>query len=209
MIPRVIHHIWLGDPMPDHLERMVATWADLHPTWEHRLWGDRDLRWLTNRSLYDEAERWAPGSEGQFRSDIARYEILQRYGGLYVDCDMEARKPVDPLCDVECFAGWETPGVWLNQAVLAAAPGLPLFDELIERLPVNVAATKGRPNVLTGPQFFTPIALTHGITCYPQANFYPYLFNQLDQGGRDFPDAYAVHHWENQRRRRGVPLASR
>ena len=36
-IPRIIHHIWLGSPMPERLEKMRKTWIDMHPEpkWQH------------------------------------------------------------------------------------------------------------------------------------------------------------------------------
>lgn len=202
MIPRVFHSVWVGDPMPVHLEAYLATWVKVNPGWEHRIWREDDLGWLTNQALFDNAE-WHTARVGQFRADVARYEILHRFGGVYVDCDFEARRPIgDLLVDVDCFAAWETEGVWINNAILGAAPGHPLFAELIRRLPGNVARRSGKPpNVVTGPQFLTPIARRHKITVFPAETFYPYLWNELERGDEEFPDAYAVHHWENRRSR--------
>ena len=36
-------------------------------------------------------------------------------------------------------------------------------------------------------------------------HFLPYAWNELERGGEDFLDAYAVHHWENQRKLRNQP----
>ena len=91
-IPRCFHSVWVGDPMPDHLAEYVKTWTRVHPSWEHRVWGDADLGWLQNQSLYDFAEAITRHT-GQFRSDVARYEILHRFGGVYVDADFEALQP--------------------------------------------------------------------------------------------------------------------
>jgi mannosyltransferase OCH1-like enzyme len=186
--------------MPAHLEAYVASWTRVNPGWEHRVWGEQDLGWLQNQGLFDAAEEHTD-RVGQFRSDIARYEILHRFGGVYVDCDFEARKPIDDLLEgVDCFAAWETDGAWLNNAIVGAVPGHPLFADLIRALPGNVARRCGkRPNVMTGPQFFTPIARRHHVTKFPAALFYPYLYDELHRGGAEFDDAYAVHHWHNRR----------
>lgn len=201
MIPRIIHQIWLGDPMPDHLAIYCTTWAEHHPGWEHRLWTDGDFGWLRNQRLFDTAQRHTP-HVGQFRADIARYEILHRFGGVYVDCDFECRRPIDDLLDADSFAAWEEDDVWVNNAILGAVPAHPLMADLIARLPASVARHRGkRPNVMTGPQFLTQRARRHHITVHPARLFYPYSWSELDRQGEDFPDVYAIHHWDNARRR--------
>lgn len=210
MIPRIIHQLWVGPPMPATYQAFRRTVIDHHPDWEHRLWGDTDFGWLKNQHLYDEAEFWAPGSVGQFRSDVARYEILAEHGGVWVDVDCRWQRPIDHLIEgVDCFAGWETEPQWINNAVMGATPGHPFLLELIDQLPASVRRHRGkRPNVMTGPQFLTPIARRHDVTVFPQACFYPALWNQLDAiDSGEFPDSYCVHDWANARRRKGQARA--
>jgi mannosyltransferase OCH1-like enzyme len=204
VIPRVIHHVWVGDPMPDRLTAYVRTWRDLHPGWDHVMWSSFD--WLDNQHLYDNAEAITP-HVGQLRADLARYEILHRHGGVYVDCDMEALRPIDDLLGVQCFAGWETDGVWVNNAVLGCVPGHPLMRDLIDAAPASIEQNAGcRPNRMTGPHLLTPLARRHGITVHPSSFFYPYHFTQVGSRSHDYRDAYAAHHWWNRRKRDGVPL---
>jgi len=198
MIPRVFHSIWVGGPIPDHLARYLATWLKVHPGWDHRIWGDDDLDWLENQDLYDFAEA-CTRYPGQFRADVARYEILHRYGGVYVDCDFEARSPIDDLLyDVDCFAAWETDDVWINNAIMGATPGHPLMADLIAGLPANVKANRGkRPNIQTGPQYLTPLMRDRDdVTLFASSQFYPFRWDQLERREDHFPEAYAVHHWE-------------
>lgn len=203
MIPKILHRCWFGPPMPDHLAAYGETWEAHHPGWEHRLWTADNLFPLTNQTLFDDAPDIAPGNVGQLRADIARYEILHEHGGVYVDCDFECRKPLDPLLDdVSCFAAWEEPGRWVNNAILGAAPGHAFLARLIEGLPRNVAQHRGaRPNVLSGPQYLTRVYRRHGrhVTVFPKDWFYPYTWAELERGDEAFPDAYAVHHWNNRR----------
>jgi inositol phosphorylceramide mannosyltransferase catalytic subunit len=207
VIPKVIHQIWVGGPMPAHLRGYVETVKAVHPEWEHRLWTDSDFDgWLTNQHLFDAAHDIAPGSEGQLRSDIARYEILERFGGVYLDCDMEAQHPLDGLLDVEAFAAWELDHVWVGNTVLGSVPGSRFVETLVRRLPQSVQRNAGnRPNKMTGPHFVTPIARHTPVAIYPQAWFYPYEWNQLERGAEHFPDALCVHHWENGRKRFNRP----
>jgi mannosyltransferase OCH1-like enzyme len=186
--------------MPDHLREYVATWTRVHPGWSHRMWTDSDLDWLENQELYDFAEAITRHT-GQFRADVARYEILHRYGGVWIDCDFEALNPIDELLlGVDCFAAWETDDVWVGNAILGSVPAHPFLADLIAGLPANVRRKRGkRPNVLSGPQYLTPIAVRHGVRLFPAAQFYPYDYNHLERAGDSFPDAYAAHRWENTR----------
>lgn len=194
--------------MPAHLADYRAGLIEAHPDWEHRLWSEADLTWLQNRDPFNDAERFAPGSEGQFRSDIARYEILRLMGGVYVDCDVECLRPFDDLLDCEFFAARENDR-FLGNTVLCSVPGHPLLVDLVDMLPARVAATAERgwrPNRITGPHYLTSVAESHEITVLPSVTFFPYAWDELDRAGEEFPDSYAAHHWANQRRLKGRPL---
>jgi inositol phosphorylceramide mannosyltransferase catalytic subunit len=206
--PRLIHRIWVGPPMPEHLKAFGERWADLHPGWTVRLWGDDELGWLTNRPLFDRAEQLVPADAvGQFRADLARYEILATYGGVYVDCDLEPLRPIDSLHVHEAWAGWEVEGRFVGNTILGGNPGAPFWQACVDRLPQSVHTNRGRrPNRMSGPHFVTRVAADLRLHVYPQTFFYPYAHDQLDRAGRSYGDAYAAHHWHHQRDLRSKPL---
>lgn len=209
MIPRFIHQVWIGpDPCPAEFANWGIRWHVLHGGWGYRLWTNDALAEfpLRNQPLWDAAPDIVPGHEWQFRSDLARYEILAEYGGVYVDLDMEPLRPIDDLVAGvgDAFTVWETDNVWANNAVMGATHGHPWLIDLVGGLPAWIAEHPGkRPNVLSGPQYLTP-RLTLDVTVLPSRLFYPYLWS--DVGTRrergPFPDAYAVHHWNNTRKAR-------
>ena len=93
------------------------------------------------------------------QSDILRYEILYRYGGLYVDVDFKCLKPHDSLlnhCDF--YVGLEAklpknkhPAI--GNAIIASVPGHPIFKECLEG--ISKEETLGDPDTIqwvTGPQ---------------------------------------------------------
>ena len=205
-IPKRIHQLWVGPPLPLHIRRMMDTWKAHHPDWEYTLWGDTEN--LVNQDLYDRAGEISPNAPEQFQSDVARYEILYQYGGIWADADFTCQRNFDPLIQSP-FAGQET-RQWLNNALIGAPAGSPMLLELVSRLPASVARSQPSQGntVKSGPQFFTPIARRHKITEYPPRYFYPYSWHELAQGGNDFPDSYAVHHWQNQRRKQGMPFVT-
>lgn len=211
-VPRTVHRLWIGGPEPEWLAGFAATWE--RPGWTLRRWDDEsvaELFPLRNQAVYDGAPAIAPDHVGQLRSDVLRYEILHRFGGVWVDADFECLRPIDPLlAGVECFAAWEQPRRWINQAILGAVPGHPFIDSLIDGLPASVEANRGfKPNRMSGPQFVTAQWLHHGrgVKIFDRELFYPYGFAEIaDHGpGEEWPNAYAAHHWGNRRREKAVP----
>jgi mannosyltransferase OCH1-like enzyme len=200
MIPRTLHMIWVGSPLPSHLARCVGSWVEKHPHWDHRLWGDSDLDWIPNRDIFDAAERLVPADAvGQFRADIARYAILERFGGLYVDVDTEALRCVDPaLTGHTAFAAAEDPR-WVGNTYLAAVAGHPVMRDLVDGIRESVARRRRglRPNRLTGPLYLTPIWRAHGCHVAATDLWFPYSYRDVRRGSvpTDYGNAYAAHHW--------------
>ncbi len=157
--PRTVHLIWLGSPIPHRLE-LLRDDIDRHdPDVEVRVWTDGDLEWLRNRDLL----RGEPLPAA--KADIARYEILQRHGGLYLDADFRVHRS---LGDV--FAAIDGHGLVVarqsrcvfTNAFIGAVPGHPLLTELVEGLPDSVRWT-GRMTepATTGPHYLTERLLAH------------------------------------------------
>lgn len=190
--------------MPERFAGWRATWERHHPDWDHVLWGDDDLGWLANRDLFDRAAELVPGDAvEQFRADIARYEILGRHGGLYVDCDTEALRPIDDqLAGHTAWAVAEDQH-WIGNTYIAATAYHPVIEALIGGLARNVIRYNGsRPNQLTGPKYLTPIWRAHRAHVAPTDLFFPYSYRHVRTGTvpDDYGDAYAVHHWDHTRR---------
>ncbi len=215
MIPRVVHHIWLGSKLPSNLARLRETFKKNHPNWSHWLWTDRDIDKLemTNRDLYEQAHEFTrPDGLYQFKADVARWEILHRFGGVYIDTDTTSLKPLDPLLqDERMVLGWEIEGGWVGIGLIASESEHPAAARIIEELPSlarrGIAADpQARVNKLTGPKAISHL-LRHraDVTILPEETFYPTRWDQpmaSDEG--EFPNSYTVHHWNHQRTLRGL-----
>jgi hypothetical protein len=223
MIPQVIHRIWVGGAIPERFAQYEKQWRKLHPKWELRLWTDEDFAepWLENQHLFDNAMEYVPqDAVGQFRADVARYEILLKYGGVYVDCDVEPVKAFDPLMKCKGFAGWEEQGRWVGNTVLAAAAESHVMKEMIEAVAVKSEENKGKAAThLSGPRVLTKVYKNLSnlqradFTVYPQHYFFPYSYKDLrstaDPAERKYTNAYAIHHWQHQREMRNRPMSAR
>lgn len=63
-IPRLVHHIWLGGPLPSRFARLRTAWQEVG--WQLVLWGDDDLASLP---LFNVERLRASGNPGE-QSDI-------------------------------------------------------------------------------------------------------------------------------------------
>lgn len=199
--------------MPDHLAEYGRRWQELHPDWEYWLWSDDDLKWLRNRHIYDAWPLLAPRNQGQFRSNIARLEILWEHGGIYADCDMVPLRPIDPLIEgLDAFTSWHRPPghprpQLITNGLMGCVPQHRTFDALIRGIPSSIMRNRGlRSTHTTGVVYITKelrrLKLTKTLTVFPARHFYPY---QPDEIGTVDPDAdfvdlygsWSAHHWNN------------
>lgn len=188
MIPRVIHRVWLGDePMPEEFEYYGETWQRHHPDWELRLWTDSNLPTLRFPDAFERCR-----NHGE-RSDVLRSELLLQFGGLYVDTDVECRRPIEPLIDdLPAFAAWVRPGR-IGSAVLGAVPGHPAIERLLTEMQDRVG--EGNQIEATVGLLTDVLSEAEDVEVFDSGTFYPYHPRHNPANGREFPDAYAIHHW--------------
>lgn len=204
-IPKRLHFIWLGKPMPEHLQRNVMEWRRLHPEWTTYLWTEKNIPILRHTRLYRRAKDYVPADAvEQFQADIIRYELLYDFGGFYADVDTRPLRPVDSaLKGLDAFAAAEDRN-WVGNTYLGATPGHPIFADLIAGLDSNVRRLRGkRPNHLTGPRYVTPIWRAHKGYVAPSHQWYPYSYTHVKNGNvpSDYDtNVYAVHEWHHTQR---------
>lgn len=196
MIPHLIHRIWVGDAtMPEEYHGFWGQMAEMHPGWVLETWTDASLDWLTNRTLYEQQET------PMGRADVARYEILARYGGIYVDCDTEPLRSFGELLeDVRAFAGFQDDSSIAN-GLMGSEPNYPPTLRLVDELPYWVSTHADQPpQQRTGPAFLThvwkPLQGQNGLRIFPRDTFYPVHWTAKARLGGPYPEAsYAVSHW--------------
>lgn len=136
------------------------------------------------------------------KADIARYEIVLREGGLYVDTDFEPLRPFDDtISNVDLLVGEEAPGILAN-GLFAAKPGHPFLQFVVDQLPASCRGLPSAPpNERTGPGLFNRCFERWypddkpGVRILRRDEVYPYSYLQPHLRDRRFPSALAVHHW--------------
>ena len=153
-IPRVIHQIWVGD-QSRRPTRLMEGWRAAHPDWKYEFWDDARIESFRLNNLT--AYRASATQAG--KADIARYEILHRLGGWFIDADSLCLRPIpDALTSHGFVANRESVALpLLANGVFGAEPGSRYLDACIARIARTPRRAFGVELawVISGPALFT------------------------------------------------------
>jgi len=210
VIPKVIHQIWIGD-QSKRPSNLMQTWIDNHPDWDYKLWTEKEIDsfGLLNKSQFDRHPT-LPG-----KADIARYEILHRNGGFFIDADSICIKPMDHLLCQEfvcCYESEKHRGSLVANGYI----GCPSEDEsmsdlirIVSNLSDNQISDVGAWKTV-GPAPFTHVVIDNGIQVMPSKSFLPvhYLDDEflqvkmselqkedLEKLLKQFPESHSYQFW--------------
>ena len=106
MIPKIIHQLWIGPKTPP--TKLMQTWKDIHVPlgYKYIFWNEEEMK---KRGFVSELQDKVNAmDEWNGKADILRWEILYKYGGIFVDADSIC---IEPFCDLlklnKSFAGYE------------------------------------------------------------------------------------------------------
>jgi mannosyltransferase OCH1-like enzyme len=213
MIPKLLHQIWIGQrQISDTYLGFIQKWKMMYPDYKHFLWDDIAVN---NEKVIPEDKICYFNSEKYpvaLKADVLRYEIVKKYGGIYVDVDMEPLRLLDEeIIDCKFFGGIQNNGE-VNIAIFGAEPGCPLIIEVCQNIVNNIEEVlkqKKNPDLvdeLTGPKYFNKICMKYfdqtGYVFLHPKYFYPYWFTETHRRYEDFSktcsEAFSVHHWAKQ-----------
>lgn len=152
MIPKIIHYVWLGGEMPQKYQQYIDGWRTLMPDYTFMLWNESNFdisvsRYATEANAYNK-----PG----FVSDYIRVSVLEEYGGIYLDTDVEVLKPFDDLLDNEFFIGFENDAN-VGTAIIGSEPHHNFISGMKEFYLTQPFLKNGKPNMKMMPStsYFT------------------------------------------------------
>lgn len=213
VIPKKIHQVWVGSKIPDKYKRLTQTWQYQHPDWEYKLWTDDDVESFGMSSINSFNSVDNKGG----KADIFRYEIVNRYGGIYADTDFDCIKPFDDFLHLDFFCGTgyiENPCVF--NGLFGCAPKHPILQTLIDIInKKNFSGDRGYEEImeLTGAYFITNVLVEYmkgtseRIVIFPKNYFYPFPPELRFTTKTDTPEerklahsfikprTYAIHLW--------------
>lgn len=129
MIPKIIHYIWIGNnEMPEEQADYINHWKELCPDYVFMKWDKErfesefphdDLFYISNTNNYG------------FLSDYIRLKVLYKYGGIYMDTDVEMKKNLDEFLNQHMFLGYIF-SCLLGTAVIGCEPEGKEIKELFQ-----------------------------------------------------------------------------
>jgi len=199
MIPRFIHQMWIGDkPRPVEL---MNTWRDKNPSCVYMLWTDKNLSWFPFQNTWQRDN--TPEYAG--KCDIMRYEILHKYGGIFVDADTECTNELDDFFfEEKRFTCYEDEDNHLSPRMeglmtpsfMGCEPNDPLFGLILLEISRMKEITEAAW-IQTGPGMFTDIInkwqKTFPTKVFPSWYFVPNKPNGHNYTGAD--KTYAKHYF--------------
>lgn len=98
MIPKLIHQIWFQgkENMPDHLKEYHESWVKNNPDYHIIVWDEQKINKEVDK-FFDTSitELYYSYDHMIQKIDLAKYIILYKYGGAYIDMDTKSLKRLD------------------------------------------------------------------------------------------------------------------
>lgn len=206
LIPKKIHQIWLGKhKLPKKYLKWINSWKLHNPDWEYKLWDENSIKELDQGKFNIFSKKINPG----YRSDIVRYLLLKKYGGLYIDTDFECLKPI-PLDllkfkFVSCLIFDNKPCI--ANGMMMSIPNYILLDNILKAKNTNnpnneiknIMDNSG-PGKLTEEYFSLIKNIEKEALILPSNYFYPYpnfmLNSRVNKYNTVEKISVGIHHWE-------------
>ena len=135
---------------------------------------------------------------------MVRLEAVWRWGGWYVDMDVEPVRPFDDLDRGDRLVIGTEDGIHLTDAVFGAPARHLALGAVIAHVAELYASAARDGRDFPGAQATGPLATTQVLTgrsdvvVLPQEAFYPYSYTEKHRAGEDHaanPGVYAIHRW--------------
>lgn len=100
LIEKRIHCCWFsGEKKPEEYQKCIDSWKRVCPEYEIIEWNaeNYDIEKNTFMKQAYEKRKWA------FISDYARLDVINQYGGIYLDMDVELLENFDPFLSFKSF----------------------------------------------------------------------------------------------------------
>ena len=160
-IPKTIHYCWFGrNEIPAQYQKWMESWKRYCPDYEIIEWNENNYD--VNKNQYTrqayKRKKWA------FVSDYARIDIVNEYGGIYLDTDVEIVASFDELLYQKGFAGFESEQFVALGLGFGAVKGLPIIKEMMDYYDNQEFVNEdGSLNLIASPRLQTGILMEHGL----------------------------------------------
>lgn len=115
--------------MPEFIQKCIDSWKKFCPDYEIIRWDETNLdieKFKFAKDAY-ENKKWA------FFSDVHRFDILNTYGGIYLDVDVELLGSLDKFLDCDFFTGFEDSEYVAPGLIMGSKPNGKVCNDVIEK----------------------------------------------------------------------------
>lgn len=161
IIPKIIHYTWLsGEEIPTEMKKCIDSWKKYCPDYIIKEW---------NQSNYDidkipyvrqavNCGKWG------FAGDYIRLDVVYKYGGIYLDLDVEVIKNLDELLCNKAYASFESKENVNLGSGFGSVAGNPLLKAMMEEYEnMNFIKDDGTLNMTASPLIQTKTLKKHGL----------------------------------------------
>lgn len=217
MIPKIIHYCWFGrGEMPKLMKKCMKSWRKLCPDWQIIQWNEDNFdvdSTLWTKQAY-EARKFA------FVSDYVRLKALYEMGGVYLDTDIELKKPLTPYLEHQAFVGFEN-DTSVATCVIGAQASHPVIKAWLDTYTGKSYRVDGKDNTVPNVVMVTNDLCARGLVIdntrqsvdgvevYPQTWFCPQ--NHEGENRKKSKNTVSIHHftstWRTAKGRRDLKRA--
>lgn len=203
MIPKRIHYCWFGGNAKSELIlKCLNSWKEYAPDYEIIEWNESNFKISKYKYMKEafENRRYA------FVSDVARFDILHEYGGIYLDTDVELIKPISEFLQHDMFMGYDQRGLIASGLIFGSVKGHNILAKILEYYSSHHFIMKnGRENLTTvvtivsdtltelGFELNGQKIEKEGVVLYPKTFFDPYDYEH--QKMMITEDTHAIHYY--------------
>lgn len=160
MIPKIIHCCWFGGTqIPQSVSRYIANWQSKLPDYQLMVWTEKEFD-ITKAPIY--VQQAYECKKFAFVSDYVRLYALHKYGGVYMDTDVEVVKSLDSFLHHSALIGFECEDR-LSTAFIASISGALWIGELMDEYESRVFVKDGRMDLTTNVEYVTRYFKQHGL----------------------------------------------
>jgi len=211
---KIIHRFWMGREMPSAYAAYGYRWSELNPGWQVRDWDHTALNLFPEldkviQDLFDRDQMHNSIELAVQIADVMGYALIERFGGVYVNCDIQPLRPLDelPIPD-RAWASYENnvDGRIVNAVIGSPIKHDPFWWALLKDLPTRYFMSPTAEMVeTTGPAMLTDFARARpgALHVFPTETFNPVHWKEIEPGG-DASDrlfyansigSFGIHHW--------------
>ncbi|SHH68266.1 glycosyltransferase family 32 protein [Clostridium grantii] len=202
-IPKIIHYCWFsGKEKPNIVKKCIYSWKEKLPNYEIKEWNEDNFDININmfvRQAYN-------SGKFAFVSDYVRVYVLYKYGGIYLDTDVEVLQSLNKFLEHESFWGFEEKN-YIATSTIGARKGNPLIKEFLDTYEnKRFVKENGSIDTLTNVSVVSEMIQEYGIklngeyqeieglcTIYPQTYFSPYDY--INCYSKANANSFTTHHF--------------